>query len=261
MSQVSMIDPRADVHPRAKIAENVIVGPWTIIEEDVEIGSGTHVYSHVVIRSGTRIGKNNKIFQFSSIGEECQDKKYKGEPTRLEIGDNNIFREACTIHRGTIQDKSLTSIGSHNLFMVNVHIAHDVVVGNHCIIANDSNIAGHCHIDDYAILAGSSQMHQFCRIGKHAMTGGASVIFKDIPAYVMCMGYPAVPKGLNVEGLKRRGFEKTSIQLLRRAYKIIYRENNTIDEAIELLKDMAKSSPEVDVLLTSVNASTRGLAR
>lgn len=255
------IDPRADIDPSAIIADDVKIGPWTIVGADVEIGAGTEIGPHVIVRGPTKIGKNNKIFQFSSIGEECQDKKYDDEPTRLEIGDNNVIREACTFHRGTIQDNSLTKVGSDNLFMVNVHIAHDVIVGDHCILANDTNVAGHCIIGDWVILGGNAQVHQFCHIGSHAMTGAGSVILKDIPAYVMSQGYPVEPHGINIEGLKRRGFEKPAIQQLRKAYKAIYRENNTLAEAITVLTEMVKLEPAVSILLESLENSTRGIIR
>lgn len=256
-----MIHPSAIIDPSAKIADGVEIGPFSIIGADVEIGEGTVIGPHVIVRGPTVIGKNNRIFQFSSIGEECQDKKYKGEPTRLIIGDNNVIREACTFHRGTVQDNGTTIVGSDNLFMVNVHIAHDVVVGNNCILANDTNVAGHVHIGDWVILGGASQVHQFCVIGAHSMCGAATVVLKDIPAYVMAMGYPAQPHGLNTEGLKRRGFSADSISLLRKAYKTLYRQGLTLAEALPLLQAEAAQQPALQVLVDSLNASTRGIIR
>lgn len=256
-----MIHPSAIIDPSAKIADGVEIGPFSIIGADVEIGEGTVIGPHVIVRGPTVIGKNNRIFQFSSIGEECQDKKYKGEPTRLIIGDNNVIREACTFHRGTVQDNGTTIVGSDNLFMVNVHIAHDVVVGNNCILANDTNVAGHVHIGDWVILGGASQVHQFCVIGAHSMCGAATVVLKDIPAYVMAMGYPAQPHGLNTEGLKRRGFSADSISLLRKAYKTLYRQGLTLAEALPLLQAEAAQEPALQVLVDSLNASTRGIIR
>lgn len=256
-----MIDSLAIIDPSAIIAEGVEVGPWSIIGAGVEIGEGTVIGSHVIIKGPTKIGKNNKIFQFSSIGEECQDKKYADEPTELIIGDNNVIREACTFHRGTIQDNSLTKVGSNNLFMVNTHIAHDVIVGDNCIMANDTSVAGHVHIGDYVILGGATQVHQFCKIGSHSMTGAGSVVLKDIPAYVICNGYPVEPHGINIEGLKRRGFEKSSIQLLRKAYKAIYRQALTFDEALAEIKLLAEQDDAVQVLLDSLEQSTRGIIR
>lgn len=256
-----MIHPSAIIDPSAKIADGVEIGPFSIIGADVEIGEGTVIGPHVIVRGPTVIGKNNRIFQFSSIGEECQDKKYKGEPTRLIIGDNNVIREACTFHRGTVQDNGTTIVGSDNLFMVNVHIAHDVVVGNNCILANDTNVAGHVHIGDWVILGGASQVHQFCVIGAHSMCGAATVVLKDIPAYVMAMGYPAQPHGLNTEGLKRRGFSADSISLLRKAYKTLYRQGLTLAEALPLLQAEAAQQPALQMLVDSLNASTRGIIR
>lgn len=256
-----MIDPLAVIDPSAVIADGVEIGPWTIIGPHVEIGEGTVIGPHVIVRGPTKIGRNNKIFQFSSIGEECQDKKYADEPTQLIIGDNNIIREACTFHRGTTQDEGLTKVGSHNLFMVNTHIAHDVIVGDHCIMANDTNVAGHVHIGDYVILGGATQVHQFCKIGSHSMTGAGSVVLKDIPAYVICNGYPVEPHGINIEGLKRRGFEKSSIQLLRKAYKALYRQTLTLDEALKEIALLAEQDESVRVLLESLEASTRGIIR
>ena len=256
-----MIHPTALIDPSAKLADNVTVGPWTVIGPDVEIGEGTEISSHVVVKGPTKIGKNNRIFQFCTIGEDCQDKKFKGEPTRLEIGDDNIFREACTVHRGTTQDNSLTKIGSHNLFMVNVHIAHDVMLADNCIFANDTNIAGHVHIGDYVILGGASQVHQFVKIGAHSMCGTGSIVLKDVPAYIMANGNSAQPHGINIEGLKRRGFEKADIRVLRNAYKSIYRKGLTLDEALMELKAMTSESSAVQLLIDSLEQSTRGIIR
>lgn len=256
-----MIHPTALIDPTAKIAENVEIGPYSIIGANVEIGEGTVIGPHAVVKGITCIGRNNKIFQFCSIGEDCQDMKYAGEPTRLEIGDNNTFRESCTIHRGTVQDKGTTVIGSHNLFMVNVHIAHDVIVGDHCIVANNTNVAGHVVIDDWAILGGACQVHQFCNIGSHAMCGGGSMILQDVPPYVITQGYPAKPHGINSEGLKRRGFEKSTIRALRGAYKTLYRQGLTLAEAQQQLAEMAKEEPAIQVLIDGIARSERGIIR
>lgn len=256
-----MIDSRAIVDPTAIIADNVDIGPFSIIGAGVEIGEGTSIGPHVIIRGPTKIGQRNKIFQFSSIGEECQDKKYADEPTTLSIGDDNVIREACTFHRGTVQDAGHTQVGSHNLFMVNTHIAHDAVVGDHCILANDTNIAGHVHIGDWAILGGATQVHQFCHIGAHSMCGAGTVVLKDIPAYVMALGYPAKPHGINSEGLKRRGFSAEAIQALRHAYKTLYREGLTLEEAKAQLQNDANSLAELKMLLDSLDASQRGIIR
>ncbi len=256
-----MIDPRAIVDPSAKIGANVEIGPFSIIGPDVEIGDGTVIGPHVVVRGPTKIGRDNRIFQFASIGEECQDKKYAGEPTTLVIGDNNVIREACTFHRGTVQDNGTTIVGSHNLFMVNVHIAHDCIIGDNCIMANDTNVAGHVKVGDWAILGGATQVHQFCMIGTHSMCGAGTVVLKDIPAYVMALGYPAAPHGINAEGLKRRGFSKDSIILVRKAYKTLYRQGLTLAEALEELTPVAAQNDAVRLLVDSLNQATRGIIR
>ena len=238
-----MIDSRAIIDPSAKLADDVSVGPWSYVGPDVEIGAGTVINSHVVIKGPTRIGAHNKIFQFASVGEECQDKKYANEPTTLVIGDHNVIREGVTIHRGTVQDNGETIIGSHNLFMAYAHVAHDCVVGDHVILANNASIAGHVHVGDWAILGGFTAVHQFCQIGAHVMTGASSLVLKDVPAYVMANGNSASPHGINVEGLKRRGFSKTAIQVLRRAYKAIYREGLTVAQALERLRELEAHAP------------------
>lgn len=256
-----MIHETAIVDVSANIAAGVEIGPYSIIGANVTIGTGTVVGPHVVIKGITTIGENNKIFQFCSIGEDCQDMKYAGEPTELVIGDNNVFRESCTIHRGTTQDKGVTKIGSHNLFMVNVHIAHDVVVGSHCIIANNTNVAGHVTIDDWAILGGAVQIHQFCNIGAHAMMGGGSMSVQDVPAFVITQGYPAKPHGINSEGLKRRGFDADQIRRLRKAYKALYRDGLTLAEALEQLEPQASEYSEIATFLNSIKRSQRGIVR
>lgn len=256
-----MIDPRAIIDPAAQIGANVSIGPWSMIGPDVVIGDGSVIGPHVIVKGPTTMGKNNRVFQFCSIGEDCQDKKYNGEPTRLEIGDNNTFRESCTVHRGTIQDNSLTKIGSNNLFMVNVHIAHDVIVGDNCILANDTNVAGHVLIGDYVILGGASQVHQFCKIGAHAMCGTGSIVLQDVPAYVMANGNSAAPHGINSEGLKRRGFDKDVIRTLRNAYKTVYRQGLTLEEALAQLEPQAAQIPALQVLVDSLKSASRGIIR
>lgn len=256
-----MIDPRAIIDPSARIADDVEIGPWTIVGRDVEIGAGTVVASHVVIKGPTRIGERNRIFQFSSIGEDTPDLKYNGEPTRLVIGDDNIIREGVTIHRGTVQDRSETTIGNHNLLMAYVHIGHDSVVGDHCIFVNNASLAGHVQVGDWAILSGYTLVHQFCHIGAHSFTGMGSGIGKDVPAYVMVYGNPAEPRAINLEGLRRRGFTAEQISNLRRAYKTLYRQGLTVDGALQVLKEQARQQPEVQVLVDSLLASRRGIVR
>jgi UDP-N-acetylglucosamine acyltransferase len=227
----------------------------------VELGEGTKVESHVVIKGPTRIGRNNHIFQFSSVGEACQDLKYNGEPTWLDIGDDNVIREGCTLHRGTVQDSSVTKIGNGNLLMANVHVAHDCVLGNHVIVANNVALAGHVHVGDYAILGGFTAVHQFCHIGPHCMTGAGSVVLKDIPAYVMANGNSVSPHGMNTEGLKRRGFSEGAIKNLRQAYKIIYRQGLTLEAAIARLNEICVDSGEISILIDSLKQSSRGIIR
>lgn len=256
-----MIDKLAFVHPSAKIGNNVTIGPWTYIGENVEIGDDTWISSHVVVKGPTVIGKGNRIFQFSSVGEECQDKKYAGEQTRLIIGDHNIIRESVTIHRGTTQDKGETRIGSDNLFMAYVHIAHDCLVGNNIIMANNASIAGHVHVGDWVILGGMTGVHQFVHIGAHAFTAGASLILQDIPPFVMAAGSPAIPRGLNIEGLKRRGFTKESQRAIFNAYKAVFRKSLTIEEANAELAESAENDPNVKSFVDFINHSARGIIR
>lgn len=261
------VDPSARIHPLAIIEENVVIsagvqiGPWSLIGKDVEIGENTQVLSHVVIKGPTRIGKDNKFFQFSSVGEDCQDKKYAGEPTRLEIGDRNIFRESCTVHRGTVQDKSVTRIGSDNLFMAYVHVAHDCIVGNQCILANSTTLAGHVRVADFVILGGGTMVHQFCKIGAHSMSAGGSIVLRDIPAFVMASGQSASAHGLNSEGLKRRGFTPDDILALKRAYKVIYRQGLNLKDALDNLNEAASENPAVRVFIDSIQQSDRGIIR
>ena len=255
------VHPLAIVDPAAKLGVNVAVGPWTYIGPDVEIGDDTQILSHVVLKGPTKIGRNNKIFQFASVGEDCQDKKYAGEPTRLEIGDNNVIREGCTIHRGTIQDKQVTTIGSGNLFMAYVHIAHDCVIGNNTIFANNATLAGHVQVDDQVILGGGTMVHQFCKIGAHSMSAGGSIVLRDIPAYVMASGQSAEAHGLNTEGLKRRGFSAELITELKRAYKVVYRQGLNVEDALTQLQAVADKIPEVAIFVESIRRSERGIIR
>ncbi|NOT15926.1 MAG: acyl-ACP--UDP-N-acetylglucosamine O-acyltransferase [Methylotenera sp.] len=259
--QTVKIHSTAIIDPRAELDSTVEVGAYSVIGADVTIDAGTCIASHVSINGPTRIGKNNQIFQFSSLGQAPQDKKYKGEPTLLEIGDNNTIREFCTFNRGTVQDKGTTKIGHNNWIMAYVHIAHDCDVGNHTIFANNSSLAGHVDVHDYAILGGFTLIHQFCKIGSHVITAVGSVVFKDIPPYVTAAGYDAKPHGINAEGLKRRGFSAESILQIKRAYKTLYRKGLTLDEAKAELAQMQLSSLEIALLVDFLNVSTRGIVR
>ncbi len=256
-----MIDSRAAIDPRAKIADGVAVGPFSVIGADVEIGEGTWIGPHVVINGPTRIGRYNKIYQFASLGDSPQDKKYAGEPTLLEIGDNNTIRECCTINRGTVQDVGATRIGNDNWIMAYVHIAHDCQVGNHTIFANNASLAGHVIVEDYAILGGFTLVHQFCRIGAHCFTAMNSVISKDVPPYVMVSGHMAEPHGLNTEGLRRRNMDADALKQLRHAYKVVYRSGNTVEQAAEALADLARQYEAVNRFITFIRESQRGIVR
>jgi UDP-N-acetylglucosamine acyltransferase len=258
---MATIHPTALIAAGARLADDVEIGPYTIIGEHVEIGAGTTVGAHAVITGHTKIGAHNQIFHFVSLGEAPQDKKYAGEPTRLEIGDYNVIREFCTFNTGTVQDRGVTTIGSHNWIMAYVHIAHDCVVGDRTIFANNASLAGHVEIGDWAILGGFTGVHQFCKIGAHVMTGVSSVVFKDIPPFIMASGHPATPHGLNSEGLKRRAFSAESLAALKRAYKILYREGNTVAEAQAKLEPEAANHAEVRQLLDFLARAERGIIR
>lgn len=257
----SNIHPTAIIHPKAALDSSVEVGAFTTIGADVRIDAGTKIGSHVVIEGPTTIGKNNHIFQFSSLGAQPQDKKYRDEPTTLEIGDNNTIREFCTFNRGTIQDKGTTKVGNDNWIMAYVHIAHDCVVGNHTILANNSSLAGHVDIHDYAILGGFTLVHQFCKIGSHIITAVGSVVFKDIPPYVTAAGYDAKPHGINAEGLKRRGYDADTILQIKRAYKVLYRQGLTLEEAKKSLIEMQKECAQLVLMTDFLEQSTRGIVR
>ncbi|WP_371192611.1 acyl-ACP--UDP-N-acetylglucosamine O-acyltransferase [Glaciecola sp. SC05] len=256
-----MIHSSSVISQSASIGENVEIGPFCWVGDNVEIGDGSILKSHVVIKGHTKIGKRNTFFQFCSIGEDCQDKKYAGELTYLEIGDDNVFRESCTIHRGTTQDKSITKIGHRNLMMVNTHLAHDCQVGNDNIFANNATVAGHVHVGDFVILGGMTAVHQFCHIGSHAFTGGGAVLLRDLPPYVMFSGMKNIPQGINSEGLKRRGFSPDMITNIKRAYKVLYRNGNTFDEALSIINEMAANADEIKVMSEFLQQANRGIAR
>jgi UDP-N-acetylglucosamine acyltransferase len=258
---MSLIDPRAIIDPNATLADDVVVGPWSIIGADVEIGEGTVLGPNVIIKGPTKIGKHNRVYQFSSLGEDTPDRKYKGEPTRLVIGDHNIIREGVTMHRGTVQGRDETTVGDHNLIMAYAHIGHDSVIGNHCILVNNTALAGHVHIGDWAILSGYTLVHQFCDIGAHSFAAMGTAIGKDVPAYVTVSGNPAQARSMNFEGLRRRGFSSDAIAALRRAYKIVYRQGLTVEQALAELAESSAAFPEVAIFRDSIQASSRGITR
>ncbi|MCR9105004.1 MAG: acyl-ACP--UDP-N-acetylglucosamine O-acyltransferase [Gammaproteobacteria bacterium] len=256
-----MIHAQAIVDSRAELAGDVEVGPWTYIGPDVHIASGCVIEPHVVIRGPTVIGTNNHIYQFSSIGEASSDQKYRGEPTRLVIGNGNIIREGATLHRGTLQGRSETTIGNHNLIMAYVHVGHDSELGDHTVLVNNSALAGHVRVGDWAILSGYTLVHQFCQIGAHSFSGMGSAIGKDVPAYVTVAGSPAQAKSMNIEGLRRRGFSADAISQLRRAFRIVYRQGLTLDIALQRLESMADQTPELALFIESIRSSERGIVR
>lgn len=256
-----MIDPRAIVHPKAELADDVKVGPFSVIGPEVQIDSGTEIGPHVVIKGPTIIGKENTIYQFSSIGEDPQDKKYADEITRLEIGDRNVIREFCTMHRGTLQDQGLTLIGSDNLFMAYTHVAHDCVIGDHVIMANGASIAGHVKLGDHAILGGFTLVHQFTQIGEYSFSAMGSAITQDIPPYVMVGGRPTRPHGINSVGMERNGKSPEVIRQIRQAYKILYKNNLRLEDAIEEMEGMAGDSDELSNMVSFLRNVTRGILR
>ncbi|AXW87146.1 acyl-ACP--UDP-N-acetylglucosamine O-acyltransferase [Lonsdalea britannica] len=261
IDQTAFIHPSSIVEDGAVIGAGVHIGPFCWIGSQVEIGAGTVLKSHVVVNGVTRIGNDNEIYQFVSIGEVNQDLKYAGEPTRVEIGDRNRIRESVTIHRGTAQDDGLTKVGSDNLLMINTHIAHDCIVGNHCILANNATLGGHVSVDDYAIIGGMTAVHQFCVIGAHVMVGGCSGVAQDVPPYVIAQGNHATPFGINIEGLKRRGFDKATLHAIRNTYKLIYRSGKTLDEVKPDIEALAADHPAVQAYLDFFTRSTRGIIR
>ena len=256
-----MIHPTAIVSPRARIADGVEIGPYSVIGDDVEIGTGTIVRSHVVINGPTVIGRDNRIYQFASVGDDPQDKKYAGETTRLRIGDRNTIREFCTFSRGTSQDRGETIMGDDNWIMAYVHVAHDCVIGNNTIMANNTTLAGHVHVGDWVICGGFSGAHQFCKIGAHAFLGMYCGVNRDVAAYTMVSGQPAVARGINSEGLKRRGFSAEQIRNIKNAYRITFRQGKRKEEAIDEIAELAPTRPELDLFLDSLRSSERGLTR
>jgi UDP-N-acetylglucosamine acyltransferase len=256
-----LIHPTAIVHPGARLAPDVQIGAYCLIGEHVAIGPGTVIGPHVVISGHATLGRNNRVYPFASLGEAPQDKKYRGEPTRLEIGDDNTIRESCTLNLGTAQDSGVTSIANGNWIMAYSHLAHDCHLGSHIVLANGVQLAGHVTIGDHVILGGGTLVHQFCRIGSHAFTAGGSVVLRDVPPYVMAGGNSAQPHGINSEGLRRRGFSAESIDHIRRAYKTLYRSKLSFDEARQAIREQAHSVPEVAVLSEFLASTERGIIR
>jgi UDP-N-acetylglucosamine acyltransferase len=258
---MSRIHPTALVDAKAELADDVEVGAYSIVGPHVGIDAGTVIGPHVVLTGRTAVGKRNRLFQFTSIGEIPQDRKYGGEPTTTTIGDDNVFREFMTINAGTAQDRGDTKIGHGNLFLAYTHVAHDCVVGNNTTFSNNAQLAGHVHIDDWVVMGAYAGVHQFCRVGAHAMIAAGAIVLQDVPPYVTAAGYPATPRGINTEGLKRRGFATDDILAVRRAYKTLYREGRTLDDAREALQAAARQSPPLSALVEFLAVPGRGIIR
>ena len=270
MSSSPLIHPSAVIDPAAQLDASVAVGPYAVIGPHVVIGARTRIGAHCVIEGHTRIGADNRIYQFASLGGDPQDKKYAGEPTRLVIGERNTIREFCTFNTGTVQDRGETTVGSDNWIMAYVHIAHDCVVGDQTILANNATLAGHVHVGDHAIIGGLTGTHQFCHIGAHAMAGFASHVSQDVPPYLMVDGNPLAVRGLNTEGLRRRGFSAARIGALKQAYRLLYRQGLTLEAALAALDALVQQlhgqggdvgGADVQRLRDFVAASRRGIAR
>jgi UDP-N-acetylglucosamine acyltransferase len=256
-----MIHPSAIIHPGAQLAQDVEIGPYAVIGEHVEIGADTSIASHTVVTGYTRIGRHNRIYQHAVIGGDPQDKKYNGEPTRLEIGDHNVIREFCTLNTGTVQDVGVTRVGNHNWIMAYVHMAHDSQVASHTILANMVTLAGHVSIQDHAILGGGTMVHQYCRVGAHAFTAGGTIVLRDVPPFVMASGNSAEPHGINVEGLKRRSFSTQAIEDIRRAYKTLYKSGLSLEEAKQALHAQAAHCAELAIFVEFLDSSKRSIIR
>jgi UDP-N-acetylglucosamine acyltransferase len=256
-----MIDSRAVISPQAQLASDVEVGPFTVIGPNVEIGAGTWIGPHAVINGPTRIGRDNKIFQFASLGDAPQDKKYQGEPTRLEIGDRNVFRECSTVNRGTTHDEGVTRIGSDNLFMAYSHVAHDCQVGDKVVLSNVATLGGHVEVGDWVILGGLSAVHQFTKVGAHCFIANNAAVTRDVPPYVMAVGQPAEPHSVNSEGLKRRGFTAEQILNIRRAYRLLYRSGLKLKDAMQQLEKIAEAQPEIKPFVEFIKRSSRSIVR
>jgi len=255
-----LIDPRAVIDPRAELAADVTVGPYTVIGPDVTIGEGTWIGPHAVIEGPTSIGRDNRIFQFASLGAAPQDKKYRGEPTRLEIGPRTVIREFCTLNRATTAS-GLTRIGSDCLLMAYAHVAHDCHIGNQCVLANNATLGGHVFLGDWVIMGGFSGIHQFCKVGAHAFIANNAAVTRDVPPYVMATGLPAVAHSINAEGLKRRDFTPDQIRNIRHAFRVLYRSGLKLADATERLKELAREQPEIQLIVDFLAQSTRSIVR
>jgi UDP-N-acetylglucosamine acyltransferase len=258
---MAKIDPRAVVSPQAQLADDVEVGPFAVIGDHVVLGAGCKIGPHAVIQGPTRLGAQNQVFQFASLGDAPQDKKYKGEPTELVIGDRNVFREYCTVNRGTVTGHGVTRIGSDNLLLAYTHVGHDCILGNHIVLSNLVMLGGHVELGDWVIMSGYAGAHQFSKIGAHAFIGNNTSVTRDVPPYILAVGHPAEPRAVNSEGLKRRGFSEGEIRAIRNAYKLLYRSELPLDAAVEKLKAMAEEHPVLAIFVEFIGRSTRSLVR
>jgi UDP-N-acetylglucosamine acyltransferase len=258
---VTAIDPRAVVSPKAELADDVVVGPFAVIGDDVTIGPRSWIGAHAVVNGPTVLGADNRVFQFASLGDAPQDKKYKGEPTRLEIGDRNVFREYCTVNRGTVTGNTVTRLGSDNMLLAYTHVAHDCTLGNHVVLSNLTMLGGHVELGDWVIMSAYAGVHQFCKIGPHAFIANNTAVTRDVPPYVLAEGRPAEPHSINSEGLKRRGFSEEQIRGLRNAYRVLYRSELKLADALVKLTEMAAGKPELQLFVDFVAGSTRSIVR
>jgi UDP-N-acetylglucosamine acyltransferase len=258
---MARIHPSALVDPRAELAADVEVGPFAVIGPEVVVGAGTTIGAHACVTGRTTLGERNRIYPFTTIGDVPQDRKYGGEPTATAIGSDNVIREYASIHAGTVQDRGVTSIGNGNWLLAYTHIAHDCVVGSNTTFSNNAQLAGHVVIEDWVTMGGFTGVHQFCRVGAHAMIAAGSIVLQDVPPYVTASGYPAKPHGTNNEGLRRRGFTSEDILAVRRAYKVLYRENRSLEEARDELAARAAENPRLAPLVAFLERAGRGIIR
>ena len=258
---MSRIDPKAVISPKAEIADDVEIGPFAVIGPDVTIGAGCRIGAHSIVNGPTVLGADNQVFQFASLGDAPQDKKYKGEPTRLEVGDRNVFREYVTVNRGTVTGRAVTRIGNDNMLLAYTHVAHDCLLGDHIVLSNLVMLAGHVDLGDWVIMSGFSGVHQFTKVGAHAFIGNMTAVTRDVPPYVLAIGQPAAPHSVNSEGLKRRGFSEEQIRAIRNAYRVLYRSDLRLEEAVPRLEEMAAQHDCLRIFVDFIGQSTRSLVR
>ena len=258
---MARIDPRAAVSPKAELADDVEVGPFAVIGDGVQIGARCRIGPHAVVNGPTTLGTDNQVFQFASLGDAPQDKKYKGEPTRLEVGDRNVFREYVTVNRGTVTGNGVTRVGSDNMLLAYTHVGHDCTLGNHIVLSNLVMLGGHVELGDWVIMSGYAGAHQFSKIGAHAFIGNNTAVTRDVPPYVLATGHPAEPRSINSEGLKRRGFSADQIRNIKNAYRILYRSDLKLEDATQRLEELAATQPELRILVDFIGRSTRSLVR